>query len=65
MSVVPTTNVDWDIAKALRANDVGRLLILYSAAGECSLKELGIIQHFVNWMHNLRVRGYGSSQEAG
>lgn len=34
---------------------VGGELLEYRRVGECTLTELGIIEHFVNWLHSRRT----------
>jgi len=63
MSDTPVTYLDWELHKAVRDQDLGQLLLLYHRLGECNLKESGIVQHFVNWVHSLKIRGYGAASE--
>ncbi len=60
MDTRPVTTFDWELDRAMRDQKLGELLLLYHRAGECNLEQFGVVQHFVNWVHHLKVLGYGA-----
>ena len=60
VSQAPVTIMDWKLDRAMRAMNLGELLLLYREDRQCTLPEFGVIEHFVNWIHELRAGGYGS-----